>query len=1361
MSPEKRLYALASLPLHLSEGGEKNRLRLRRLLTTFDFLADKLKLLGPQPLIDDYSLLLENTDDLINAASRDHRVMRLIQDALRLSAHILERDHAQLTEQLAARLMSEESPEIQSLLEQAVEVRQTVWLRLMTPTLLRPGQFMRQTVAGSQGGAAALAVNAEDGCVLSAVGHVIEVWKMQTGQKLRSLPVHEWRITSLGFMPRRKSLVVGALDGSITIRDWETNLKQLTISGGEAVVSLHVTKDEERLVSLSRSGFTVWSTTTGERLLGVEAPHIKSLSLTGDEKYLLAGSVEGRIDIWNLETGQEEHTLGYHGPYKARGTEEADPYMLAAMSTFRVVSDDGGMRKLNLRMPEPEADAVNVLAVTPDGSKIVSGSNDKTLIVWDARTGRELLILAGHRGAITTLAITTDGKRVISGSTDNTLKVWSLETGAELFTLAGHDHPVESVVCARGTDGGQTIVSSASDGTMKIWGLEAESLRGGHVGHDQAVDFICVSQDGRYAYTAAANSNLKVWDLNSFEYVKSIPTPQVIRHLNVTADKRRVISSADGNRFKIWDLETGVELQTLDGNHAQFVNFLGNPKWKVRETEAWQAKAAAISSDGRRALTISSGEMMNMVHEFASEIDVFKVWEMEPGANPQVLIKDATKIFTALTVSPGEEVAACAAKDNTSFSKHSPSDADRSEGLFSILELATGDSLKSISSTAGAIRALAFTPDDKHLIAALDDGTLKTWNFREDEEPRDLSGEVKHGPVRAMSAGDDGYLVSTSDDNILRLWSLADGHLAARFMGDSAFTQCAITHDGATVVAGDANGHVHILRVINAVGDEAPTTEAQPPDYAMTLIWDPTLDHATRLRRAEELVRAGKSAAAASLLQEVGDDPRSHPWVCLDVAMSLEKLGHGADAIKVWCRLALDASGPTPLRLHAAEMLESVGRDGDAARAYRSLALDSTQDASVREEAAERLSRLERVADLVALMRETTGLDVQDARQSTGLKIVRTAGAALAGLGCARELLTLATDSSVHHLARVVAAELLTTRQFNDPNLLVELGRDATLSSELRLMAINALVNIGQTEQAVFLLSRLAEDAKADECVRDRIIGIICKVCGFETVLQAIGSQFTSPSELGITTRELDLNNRAAVASMEGRTAEAVELLTEAIRLNPGFANAYFNRGSLYRKLTKYQQAVEDLTRAIRLDAAYEKAYANRADTYLAMELYELALADFSEAIRLKPDEPSNYNGRAAAYDSLGQGAKASADREQAHRLEWRRGAKDEEVEHASWGQADPHYIRLPARPPYRLISQTLGSLGCADDIARSLFSAVYHEGLTQDLRRDAVDGLKRLGRRAELTALVGDASLKMTDRIYAATALAELDKDE
>ncbi len=109
---------------------------------------------------------------------------------------------------------------------------------------------------------------------------------------------------------------------------------------------------------------------------------------------------------------------------------------------------------------------VTSVATSPDGSRIVSGADDNTVRVWDARSGAELACLRGHTGGVTSVATSPDGSRIVSGADDKTVRVWDARSGAELACLRGH---TGSVTCVVTFPDGSRIVSGARDKTVRVW----------------------------------------------------------------------------------------------------------------------------------------------------------------------------------------------------------------------------------------------------------------------------------------------------------------------------------------------------------------------------------------------------------------------------------------------------------------------------------------------------------------------------------------------------------------------------------------------------------------------------------------------------------------------------------------------------------------------------------------------------------------------------------------------------------------------------------------------------------------------------------------------------------------------------
>ena len=108
------------------------------------------------------------------------------------------------------------------------------------------------------------------------------------------------------------------------------------------------------------------------------------------------------------------------------------------------------------------------VAFSADGTKIVSGSSDSGIFVWDVATGERLQTLDGHSRVVSSVTFFANDLKIVSGSRDGTVKIWNATSGKCLKTLKGHTAQVTSVAVSSNSANGK-IVSGSMDSTVKIW----------------------------------------------------------------------------------------------------------------------------------------------------------------------------------------------------------------------------------------------------------------------------------------------------------------------------------------------------------------------------------------------------------------------------------------------------------------------------------------------------------------------------------------------------------------------------------------------------------------------------------------------------------------------------------------------------------------------------------------------------------------------------------------------------------------------------------------------------------------------------------------------------------------------------
>jgi len=154
-------------------------------------------------------------------------------------------------------------------------------------------------------------------------------------------------------------------------------------------------------------------------------------------------------------------------------------------------------------------DGVQTVAWSPDSNRVVSGSIDKTVQVWDAITGEHVAIYRGHTGIVNTVAWSPDGKYIASGSEDGTVRLWDVATGKQKYVNRGHQASVNSIVWSPDS---QRIASGASDKTVQI--LDAATGNNTYTfrGHTDVVSSVSWSPDGKHIVSGSWDKTVQVWD---------------------------------------------------------------------------------------------------------------------------------------------------------------------------------------------------------------------------------------------------------------------------------------------------------------------------------------------------------------------------------------------------------------------------------------------------------------------------------------------------------------------------------------------------------------------------------------------------------------------------------------------------------------------------------------------------------------------------------------------------------------------------------------------------------------------------------------------------------------------------------
>ncbi|WP_088892430.1 CHAT domain-containing protein [Leptolyngbya ohadii] len=184
------------------------------------------------------------------------------------------------------------------------------------------------------------------------------------------------------------------------------------------------------------------------------------------------GAEHGKISIWNLESGQWQRSISAHSSPVLSLAFSEDGRWLASGSqnkTIKLWDLDNPVEQPHYVIGDAHLSQVLSLAISNQQQILVSGGADRTIKLWDLRTGGKRSpkhILEGHAGQVWCVAVSPDGSKIASASGDFTVKLWDIQTGELLQTFTGHLGEVRSV--AFSTDG-KLLASAGDDLEIKLW----------------------------------------------------------------------------------------------------------------------------------------------------------------------------------------------------------------------------------------------------------------------------------------------------------------------------------------------------------------------------------------------------------------------------------------------------------------------------------------------------------------------------------------------------------------------------------------------------------------------------------------------------------------------------------------------------------------------------------------------------------------------------------------------------------------------------------------------------------------------------------------------------------------------------
>jgi WD40 repeat protein len=619
------------------------------------------------------------------------------------------------------------------------------------------------TLTGHTGPVNTVAVSPDGTRIASAsYDRTVKIWELDERRAgLRARPEEFSGATPqvcVAFSPDGARLASGDWSGIIKLWDLKTGESFALKGHPDRLFAVAFSPDGTRLASSGKdSAVKVWDLTSRRLLADLDVPRVAGglvlgVAFSPDGKLVAASCPDRTVKLWQQGPGPEgkEYTLlrSLKGP---TGTMTLDQVAFSpdgtrlASATWEgtvLIWGEDNWRAGSRERPEGDGSTplltlkghtgtVKGVAFSPDGARLVSGSSDGTVKVWDLQAVRadvadsSVLTFKGHTSGVNSVAFTPDGTRIISGSRDQTVKVWDSTLPQECQTWKGHTQAVMSVAWSAKES---RLASASRDGFIKIWDTTTGKVIRGWKGHQKNAMSVVFSPDGQRLASSDTDKMIKVWDAATGKEITAFPGhTEQIRALAFSPDGARLASASDDHTARIWEVATGRWLE-LKGH------------------ETW-VRGVAFSPDGTRLATAGFDQFV-------------KIWDATSGQVLHELSGHDGPVWS-VAFSPDGSKLASASRDTT-------------VRLWDVKAASAGEPelIFKLPGHRSDVSCLAFNLDGSRLASGSDDHTVRIWDLTTGQEALCLKGHT--GWVWSVAFGAGGTkLASAGLDRTIKIWDAA------------------------------------------------------------------------------------------------------------------------------------------------------------------------------------------------------------------------------------------------------------------------------------------------------------------------------------------------------------------------------------------------------------------------------------------------------------------------------------------------------------------------------------------------------------------------------------------------------------
>ncbi len=559
---------------------------------------------------------------------------------------------------------------------------------------------------------------------------------------------------------------------------------------------------DENILFNQGSLLILWSLTAKEVILEMKGhlARVTAIAISFDETTLFSASEQGDIRVWDLVTGQlisvwSTHQTSIH----AMQLSSCGQLLFVASGGNQLCLWDYNKKsRIHSFYGEGHSGGITALDSSPISGQLVSAGADNIVRVWDPTLGRSSQILSGHSLGVTCVQW-LDELHVLSGSLDKTIRLWNVKSGECVHVFEGH----QGMINALHADVNQSyILSGSSDGMVRYWDIKTGSSYT-ITKFTETIRAIELDKSKRFALIVTPSGISMIETRNSFRYhaayLFSLPESAIqVDQLSREHQKKIVQAKSalkDDVLFALEEMQSARSIKGYERDHSTFKLwsdlYLIFPKLNLKDV--WKHHVKKMHEQRITSLDVSP---INDKFYSASKDQYVYQWDVNTQKPNKILSQFNQEISVIKVTSDGAGIlVACG-------------------DTILVMDIQTGKQLSWFSNHKGAIVAMTLTADGRFVLSSDDKGYFYLWRLLTGEVMADFTD--KKNSVICISTTPNGRFALTGqlNNSSIILWDMTTGKIVSELQGhENIVTSIAVTSDGRYFVSASADATLRVWQV--------------------------------------------------------------------------------------------------------------------------------------------------------------------------------------------------------------------------------------------------------------------------------------------------------------------------------------------------------------------------------------------------------------------------------------------------------------------------------------------------------------------------------------------------------------------